>query len=65
MNVESSLTDATCHLYAVVFYSLIYFHLLKGLFHTDGDFNHLSVLTLTFTRVVFFIDALRAIGAAV
>lgn len=55
-----------CHLYVVAFYSFIYYHLLKGVFHTDDvDFNNLSVLALTFTGVVFFIDALQAIGAAV
>lgn len=68
MNVESSLTDhyAICHLYAMAFYSFIYCHLLKGLFYIDDvEFNNVSVLALTFTRVVFIIDALQAIGAAV
>lgn len=50
----------------MAFYSFIYCHLLKGLFHIDDvDFNNVYVLALTFTRVVFIIDALQAIGAAV
>lgn len=55
MNVKSSLTDhyAICHLYAMAFYSFIYCHIVKGLFLTDDvDFNNVSVLALTFTRVV-------------
>ncbi len=53
MNFESSLTDAICDFYAVTFYSFIYCHVLKELFHTDDmDFDYVFVLALTFTGLL-------------